>query len=142
MFEEDSVKLIKLSGKIVEGIRANVQPNIIFIKDTNLPIEEDDIIERKLKNGLIERYLVLDRGYYHSGYQCKVKKENTVKKQNSQNTIIYNLNGYNSKVNIQSTDSSITIVKSDSNEIFDKLINVIDSNVENSKANSSLKCEK
>ena len=81
VFEEhDTVSLVKRNGKRTDDIPANVQPNVIFISNGDLPIEEGDFLERQLPNGLWERYVVVDRGYYSTGilgphYQCKVRKQ-------------------------------------------------------------------
>ena len=63
-FMTDRVTLVKANGERREGIKANVQPATILIDDGNVPLEEDDVLERTLPNGMIERYLVLDRGYF------------------------------------------------------------------------------
>ena len=34
-----------------------------FAKDGNLPVREGDVVERKLPNGMIETYVVEDRGF-------------------------------------------------------------------------------
>ena len=76
----DKVDLIKKNGEIIRDIESGVQPRLIFIWDEKIPVEEEDIIEHKLvATGLIERFKVIDRGYYGShpgfpGYQIKVKR--------------------------------------------------------------------
>lgn len=80
----DVVTLVKANGEVYEKIKAKVQPNMIFIYDETLPIEEGDKITRELSNGKLETYLVLDRGFYNkvqsipAHYQIKVKKESTI----------------------------------------------------------------
>lgn len=77
---KDVVTLVKPDGRRFENIKAKVQPEIIFIHDETLPLEEDDRIYRLLPNGLQEEYLVLDRGFHQKfhdipgGYQAKVRK--------------------------------------------------------------------
>ena len=72
----DTVALEKQSGERIKNINANVQPDMIFISDGSLPIEESDVLIRKLDNGLVERYKVLERGFYSkqmgisAHYQC------------------------------------------------------------------------
>lgn len=106
----DKITLVKPDGTVIEDIQANVQPNIIFIGDAKLPLEENDKIYRKLPNGLVETYIVLDRGFY-SGfgghYQAKVKKEANIKEDRYNSIInLYNASGPNSRININSTDNS------------------------------------
>jgi hypothetical protein len=139
MFEaRDVVVLVKGNGQRFENIHANVQPTLIFISGGELPIEEDDILERKLPNGLTERYVVLDRGFWNTGnfpahYQCKVRKESNVRKASSQTTIIYNLYGHGSRVNIESVDNSISTIETNQEQLFEKMIEVIKKEVPNNQ---------
>src|SRR5712691_10897373 len=77
----DIVTLIKRDGRRFDRIRASVQRNKIFTNDTNVPIEEGDIFERALPNGIMEQYTVLDAGYrqgsgsIESHYQSVVQKQ-------------------------------------------------------------------
>jgi hypothetical protein len=77
----DTVSLVKSDEQRYDNIKALVQPEMIFIADASLPIEEGDRITRELPNGLVESYLVLDRGFYSAmprmdaHYQVKVRKE-------------------------------------------------------------------
>jgi hypothetical protein len=90
----DSVSLVKTDGRQYDGIKAFVQPEMIFIADETLPIEEGDKITRQLPNGLIESYLILERGYMSpvrgidAHYQVKVRKETTIPKRESPTTTI------------------------------------------------------
>ena len=139
LFEEmmnDEVTLIKQDGEKYKNIKADVQTEKIFISNGKIPIEEGDKIKRILPNNLIETYIVLDRGFkkgfseedYH--YQCKVKKETTINTENNKNKkIIYNVNGENSRVNINSTDKSTNTVNLSSEELFDELREVIKENI-------------
>jgi len=130
MFDyNDKVKLIKKDGDIIENISANTQPGLICIEDEKVPVEDGDTIERKLPNGIIEQWIVTDPGYYgsHSGfpaYQCKVKKASQIKDSKPQQ-IIYNVNGTNARVNINSTDNSTTNITVNPSEIFDKLTHLL-----------------
>ena len=47
-FVTDNVSLIKADGRRWDDIAASVQTRKIFIEDAQLPIEEGDIIERRL----------------------------------------------------------------------------------------------
>jgi len=126
---KETVKLIKQTGLEIEGIVASCQPNRVFIRDAEVPVEVDDIIERKLPNGIIERWIIDEPGYYggHSGfpaYQCKVSREGKTSKAMS-SSAIYNISGHNTKVNINSHDESITHIGVDSKDVFEKLCEVI-----------------
>jgi predicted nucleotide-binding protein len=77
---KDLVTLRKRDGTEIPGVQSMVQRDIIFIVDPNVPVEEGDIIFRKLRSGTDEYFEVLDRGY-QSGmegidphYQAKVRR--------------------------------------------------------------------
>lgn len=112
---KDTVTIIKSDGNNIENIKANVQRDCIFIHDKSLILEDGDKIARKLPNGLIETYLVLDNGFYHGGnglpggYQAKVKKESAINLLTNQvSNAVYNINAHSSNVNINPNNSRIT----------------------------------
>lgn len=127
----DVVKLVKTNGEVYEEISANVQPGIIFIDDSELPIEERDKLVRVLPNKLIESYLVLDRGYYAGvggispHYQVKVKKESNIESKKTEALIQVFHMGDNSRVNNNSTDNSTNTVFNSTNTIFDEIKNAL-----------------
>lgn len=124
----DEVSLIKEGNLIKKHIPADVQPEMIFIDDHKLPLEEGDILRRILPNGLHENYKVIDRGYFSNNaggeYQAKVRKTTILS--NEPEKTIYNIHGNNSRVNINSKDSSINIVDKSSNEFFTDLKSTIE----------------
>lgn len=128
----DIITIVKPNGEFFENIRANVQPEIIFIFDEKIPLEEDDKIYRKLPSGLVETYIVLDRGFYSSSshgiqghYQAKVRKEGSIKEAEYKSIInVYNVSGNNSRVNINSTDNSVNYVN-DSSGLFEDIRKVL-----------------
>ena len=111
----DVVSLIKANGQRYDNIKASVQPQMIFISDSTLPIEEGDKIFRELPNGLTETYIVLDRGYYqkfHSmaaHYQVKVRKETAILP--SRHTIIENWIA-GDQINLSNVQQSAITIKS------------------------------
>ena len=76
----DRVALAKKNGERHEDIPALVDSKMIFMEDVTLPIEEGDRFERKLPNGLVESYVVLDPGFKKgaggipSHYQTQVRR--------------------------------------------------------------------
>ena len=129
---KDKVTLIKQDGSVYENIKANVQPDIIFIVNYKLPIEEKDKLYRILPNGLVEKYDVIDRGYYSdfqsikAHYQVKVRKEGSIKEEEYKSiTNIYNVTGDQSKININSIDNSVNKITTNK-ELFEKLITTLD----------------
>jgi len=132
--KRDTVTLIKRDGKTYDGIRANVQTAKIFTANADAPVEEGDTILRVLPNGLEERYIVLDRGYYSESagwparYQIKVRKETVLDAQPSPQ-VTYNLHGPNSRVNNQSVDFSTNTVTLGPENVFVELKRAIELNV-------------
>lgn len=124
---DDVVALVKGDGRRFEKIDANVQPKMIFIDDAKIPVEEGDHIERRLPNGLLEQYLVLDRGFFTGGggipdhYQIQVRKVTAIPRSPMSQTIIYNLHGANARVNIQSHDQSTNVVNVSATDLFNEL---------------------
>lgn len=137
----DEVKLVKENGDVYEDIKANVQTEKIFITDETIPIEEGDKLQRKLPSGMMESYIVLDKGFYNVNmggmkphYQCKVKKEGTIsaeKKLNHQK--IYNVTGENSRININSTDNSMNVINKSSDELFEEIRDIVNKNIQNNE---------
>ncbi len=122
-----------------------MQPKKIFIDDASIPVEEGDRITRELPNGLVESYLVMDRGFYDSfggipaHYQIEVRKESRPSTPGrSPTTVIYNLHGANSRVNIQSTDSSINVVEATPERLFDELREALKKHVSEDQARQQL----
>jgi len=76
----DRVSVIRTSGEHFSDISASVQKNKIFIQRSDILIEAGDIIERKMSNGGIEYYEVIDPGFHEglgsirAGYQMSVKR--------------------------------------------------------------------
>jgi hypothetical protein len=76
----DKVTLIKANGDRHPNISASVQSTKIFIDDASFSIEVGDVIERTTSNGMVERYSVVDPGFYESvagmnaHYQVRVRR--------------------------------------------------------------------
>ena len=77
----DTVSLVKPDGHRYEGLKAAVQRKMIFTNDPKIPIEEGDVFERiRGTSGIVERYRVVDAGFYEgmggidAHYQTRVEK--------------------------------------------------------------------
>jgi len=120
----DVISIIKPNGEVIEKVRASVQSNTIFINDTKVPLEENDKIYRKLPSGLVEVFIVLDRGFFAglhgmlSHYEAKVQREGSIKGEQYK-SIVLNL-ADNSRVNINSTDNSVNTINSSDN-VFENI---------------------
>lgn len=111
----DTVSLLKKNGETVDGIKASVQKNKIFIQRSDILVETGDLIQRGMSNGAEETYKVIDPGFhekFHSipaGYQMDVKKLGLPEARSAIQHITYNISGTNNRVNQNSTDNSINI---------------------------------
>jgi hypothetical protein len=132
-FPTDTVTLVKPSGDKIENIKALVQPRMIFLPDATVPVEEGDRLVRVLPNGLEERFVVEDRGYYggmgeiEPHYQVKVSREGAGQK--GRPVVNWNLSGPNVRVNIGSEDSSVNIVTLSTAEVFGELREIVSKDV-------------
>lgn len=122
MIARHIITLIKRDGERHSAIPADVQPDIIFIDDVTVPVEEGDLIERKLPNGLLETFVVVDRGFWDDHYQVKVRRQNRTSKPTS---IVYNLHGPNTRINIDSHDASVNVVNIQADNLFSELRSAI-----------------
>lgn len=111
----DTVSLLKQNGESVDGIKASVQKDKIFIQRSDLLIESGDLIQRVMSNGAEETYKVIDPGFherFHSipaGYQMDVHKLGLPEAKSAVQNITYNISGTNNRINQNSTDNSINI---------------------------------
>ncbi len=79
-----------------------------------------DLIQRKMSNGGIETYEVIAPSFHEggsmipAGYQIKHKNLGLHEAEKAVQSITYNLNGPNSRVNNHSTDNSTNVVNENS----------------------------
>lgn len=71
-----SVTLIKSSGRKYENVSVNLQSGCGKVLTTNfeIPFEEGDIFQRVLKNGIIERYLIIQVNQSQNLINIDIKK--------------------------------------------------------------------
>ena len=98
------VNLVKVNGEIYEGIKVNLQSaiNKLLTQEFNIPFEEGDCIERKLKNGVVEKYTILKINQSRNVINMDIQKNTDLKKgeksMGEQQTIINNTNNFYDKV--------------------------------------------
>jgi hypothetical protein len=111
----DKVPLIKQDGRRFENIPADVSPKEIHTDEATLPIEDGDHFERVLSNGLVETYLVLDRGFYEregpfpAHYQVAVRNVTAISPSPT-SSHTHNYLGHNQRINTQGPDYSTNVV--------------------------------
>ena len=132
----ENLTLIKANGQEIPDISLFFSANEFKIPDGNLSIVEGDTFRRVLKNGDVEEYVVLDRGYHSGGvlkemsphYEAKVRKK-TVLPDLPPVSNTYNVAGENSRININSTDHSTNIVNTGDDDLFSGLRKAIENQI-------------
>ena len=113
MCNEDVVVHSRRTGGQV-SVKAMVQPKTIFVADERVKIESDDVIERTLPSGVLERYVVVEPGFWaathgvEGHYQIKFRREGASAPLLQAHQIY--MSGPNSRVNLGSTDRSTNTV--------------------------------
>ena len=103
-------------------------------------IEANDLVQRKMSNGGEETFKVIDPGFHESfasipaHYQMKVHKLGVPEAKKEIQSITYNISGANARVNSHSVDNSINTINIDPNVLVElsKLRDEIKSFVANS----------
>ena len=135
----DRVTLVKKDGKRFEDLPALVQTGLILTDNPEIPIEDGDTFERKLPSGIVEVFVVLDAGFrqklpgVHAGYQSKVEKSTARAKPPTTQHVVYNLIGPNTRVNIQSKDSSTNILNVEPADLFQNLRTTLGDSISDSE---------
>lgn len=107
----DIVDVIKINGEKFENIESTVTSSVIIMKN-NILIEFGDLIQRKMSNGGIETYQVVDPCFYEkhnsipAHYQIRYKKLGIPESNQAVQQINYNISGNNAKINQNSVDNS------------------------------------
>lgn len=121
------VTLQKVDGTTL-SIKAEIQDKLIFIEDTNTPVEVDDVIQRKRSNGIIDRYIITNVDIHEGGHLAHIELRYINEKQINRTSFgsIHNITA--DKVYIQSTDNSSSIITTIGNaeeSKFNELLEVV-----------------
>ncbi|HGY9586801.1 MULTISPECIES: hypothetical protein [Vibrio] len=123
----DRIKVIKTNGDEYSDLKASVQDKGIYLMQSNVLIETNDLIQRFMSSGGEETYKVIDPGFhekFHSipaHYQIKAKKLGIPEAKEAVQNITYNFHGDNARVNNNSVDNSTNIVNQNS-EIVEHIL--------------------
>lgn len=114
----DTISVLKsVSGSRIDGIKASVQSSEITIMQSEPLIEPGDLIMRTMSNGGEETFEVIDPGFHEGlgrippGYHAKVRKLGLPEAQKAVQSITYNVNGSNARINHHSVDNSTNVVQ-------------------------------
>lgn len=111
----DKIKIIKSDGQEFDGLKASVQSKGIYLMQSDILIEPNDLIQRIMSNGGVETFRVIDPGFhekFHSipaHYQMKVQKLGIPEAEKAIQPITFNISGPNARINNNSTDNSTNI---------------------------------
>lgn len=134
-FMTDNIIVRKQNGDVLEGLKASVQRDKIFLERSDVLIEPRDLIERHTSNGAIETFEVIDPGFYEAFHEIKAHYQMSVRKlglpeaKQRVESITYNITGHNARINNHSVDQSTNTVNigADLLEYIDGLRQVIQS---------------
>lgn len=125
---KEKLILIKTTGERY-NIEALISSNSALVEDDAIIIDDGDIFVRQIAPGVEDRFLVIDRNYlppmgsFPAHYQPKIEKiTSRVHEKTTQTINNYNISD-TGKVNINSTDNSVSNITYNSETLFDNLIN-------------------
>ncbi|WP_322892674.1 MULTISPECIES: hypothetical protein [unclassified Yoonia] len=130
-FNKDRVTLVKPDGQVAkEEFGALVLNNKVYTADLTLRLEVGDHLLRKLPNGLVEDYEIIDPKYYNLGsdshFNIDVRKIGVPQ---SKATVVQDItnifHGANARMNMNSTDNSINLASDISQEQLRDFINQV-----------------
>lgn len=112
------ITLVQKDGNQINDIKASVQKGLIVIPRNDIVIEAGDFIHQELSTGAKVTYEVIDPNFIEkvdniipAHYQIEVKKLGIPEAKKAIDSITYNISGNNNRVNQNSTDNSVNIVK-------------------------------
>lgn len=111
----DKIKVIKLDGREFGDLKASVQSKGIYLMQSDVLIESNDLVQRIMSNGGAETFRVIDPGFHEkfqsipAHYQIRVQKLGIPEAKKAIQSITYNISGPNARVNNNSTDNSTNI---------------------------------
>ncbi|OZI28906.1 hypothetical protein CEG14_23570 [Bordetella genomosp. 1] len=134
-FMTDDISVRKQNGDLLEGLKASVQRDKIFLDRSDVLIEPRDLIERRASNGAVETFEVIDPGFHEAfhgieaHYQMSVRKLGLPEAKQRIESIIYNITGHNARINNHSVDKSTNVITigADFRDYIDGLRQVVQS---------------
>jgi hypothetical protein len=126
-YMSDELEIKKTNGSVHKQ-NGLVSRNKITLADLEAPVEEGDEIIRHLPSGVTERYDVLHVQHYSglrgtgAHIELDVRKAGSRLRSERPSQTVYNITGNNPRVNVNSTDQSVNIVNTNSEDLFDKLL--------------------
>ncbi len=121
-FLTDTLTLRNAGGIEHPGIQASVSDQKITIFDVSMHVEPNDVLIRSLPNGRSEEFIVEDAIYstaFHSiPAHWSIKYRRRSQQARTPHNVTYNVNGQNSRININSHDQSRNVAHAQSQQVF------------------------
>lgn len=131
-----SVKLVKINGETYEDVKVKLQSEVdkLLTQEFNIPFEEGDCIERELRNGIVEKYVILKINQSNNVINMDIQKDTDLTKgknnMGEQQKIVNNTNNFYDKVTgvqiQQGTNNSSQEQAVMPDFDFDKLRNILE----------------
>ena len=142
----DRITVIDKDGNRHENLPAVVSAKSIITRHAKVPIESGNSIERKLPNGMVEEFTVINAQYYIGRgtskpdfYEITYERRDARSQQSRPQPINVHISGSpQSHVNIDSEDHSINISFGDAGPLFDEIRGLLREAVEDSAELESL----
>lgn len=99
--------------QVGDWLEGKVTKNVFFIRDITSDIVDGEVFQKKCF------------------FLTRVEYEEREALQRPAQSIVYNLNGANTRVNNHSTDQSINVVNASNHEVFDEIKKILSENVDN-----------
>lgn len=138
----DRVTIRKSNGQTFRDVPAAVQPNLILVERTEIPIEPGDTVDRRTHAGVDESFVVDDPGFQAAlsampaHYRLRVHRADAPPA--SAGTTIYQVHGPDARFNINSVDSSTNVVTQAPAEMFTTLRYAIASGIRSDSEREAL----
>lgn len=118
------VTLIKVNGDLYRGIRVNLQSSInkLLTQAFDIPFEEGDFIERELKNGIKEKYIILKINYSTNVINMDIEKVTDLTKNRGEKIMEERKRIVNNTNNFYGEATGIQIQQGTNNSLQDQTI--------------------
>ena len=118
------VTLMKVNGDLYHGIRVNLQSSInkLLTQAFDIPFEEGDFIERELKNGIKEKYIILKINYSTNVINMDIEKVTDLTKNRGEKIMEERKRIVNNTNNFYGEATGIQIQQGTNNSLQDQTI--------------------
>ena len=121
------VTLMKVNGDLYHGIRVNLQSSVnkLLTQAFDIPFEEGDFIERELKNGITEKYIILKINYSTNVINMDIEKVTDLTKNRGEKIMEERERIVNNTNNFYGEATGIQIQQGTNNSLQEFVSNVV-----------------